>query len=166
MRVEGFSRYGFEIPLVALDCIELSFLHFLSLSRTHMHITHTHTQTHKHNTPLSLSHTHLYADERTVERIGEQSHTHTHLHADERTVERIGEQLGALKSQITEDIRANVMLRKEVVLVHKQPGYPGMYPPPHMTCIHVSSSSHDMHASSSHRHHPVAPCNKGIPSVR
>jgi hypothetical protein len=101
-----------------------------------------------------------------VERIGEQSHTHTHLHADERTVERIGEQLGALKSQITEDIRANVMLRKEVVLVHKQPGYPGMYPSPHMTCIHVSSSSHDMHASSSHRHHPVAPCNKGILSVR
>jgi hypothetical protein len=51
-------------------------------------------------------------------------------------VERIGEQLGALKSQITEDIKANVMLRKEVVLVHKQPGYPGIYPPPHMTCMH------------------------------
>ena len=45
--------------------------------------------------------------------------------ADKRSVERIGEQLGALKSQITEDIKRNVLLRKEVLLVHKQPGFPG-----------------------------------------
>jgi hypothetical protein len=45
--------------------------------------------------------------------------------ADKRTVERIGEQLGALKSQITADIKRNVLLRKEVLLVHKQPGFPG-----------------------------------------
>ena len=44
---------------------------------------------------------------------------------DERTVERVGEQLGALKSQITDTIKGNVMLRKEVWLVHKLPGFPG-----------------------------------------
>lgn len=44
---------------------------------------------------------------------------------DKRTVQRVGEQLGALKSQITDTIKGNVMLRKEVWLVHKLPGFPG-----------------------------------------
>jgi hypothetical protein len=44
---------------------------------------------------------------------------------DEQTVERVGEQLGALESQITDTIKGNVMLRKEVWVVHKLPGFPG-----------------------------------------
>ena len=44
---------------------------------------------------------------------------------DKRTVERVGEQLGALESQIRDTIKGNVMLRKEVWMVHKLPGFPG-----------------------------------------
>ena len=44
---------------------------------------------------------------------------------DKRTVEREGEQLGALESQIKDTIKGNVMLRKEVWMVHKLPGFPG-----------------------------------------